>query len=135
MKVTPTLLAAAIAFTTLGGARAQAQAGPTQRQCSDLAVLTTAWQNFDTQDVNASLEEVDETAKQVAAALDQIALEVRGLSPAAFDQLRAAHSAVEAAIAAVPEEASGAMVQDRIATAKDNERFAYQNLMSNIVCP
>ena len=101
----------------------------------DLAVLTTAWQNFDTQDVNASLEEVDETAKQVAAALDQIALEVRGLSPAAFDQLRAAHSAVEAAIAAVPEEASGAMVQDRIATAKDNERFAYQNLMSNIVCP
>lgn len=135
MKLTPALFAAAIAFAALAHAPALAQVQPTPRQCRDVEALQVAFQNFDTQDVNASLEEVDEAAKQVAAALDQVALEVRGLSPAAFDQLRQAHAAVEAAIAAVPEGASNAMVQDRIATARDNERFAYQNLMGNLVCP
>jgi hypothetical protein len=135
MKLTWLWIAAALACATLAGAPAQAQVQPTPRQCRDLGVLAVAWQNFDTQDLNASLEEVDDAAKQVAAAMDQVALEVRALSPAAFDQLKQAHANVEAEIAAVPENASNAMVQDRIAMAKDNERFAYQNMMSNLFCP
>lgn len=135
MKLAWSLFAAMLACATLAGGRAQAQIQPTPRQCRDLGALEVAWQNFDTQDLNANLEEVDDAAKQVAAAMDQVALEVRALSPAAFDQLRQAHAAVEAAIAAVPENASNAMVQDRIAMAKDDERVAYQNLMSNVFCP
>lgn len=134
MNTKSALLGAAIAFAAFARADAQAQIEPTVRSCENFAALAAAWQNFATQDVNATLEQVDEAAQQVAGALDQVAVEARTMSPAAFDQLEVAHAAVEAAIGSVPRESTPEQILDRIATAKENERFAYQNLMSNIVC-
>jgi hypothetical protein len=129
------LIAAAIVFGASAHAGAKAQVEPPVPACKQLAGLATAWQNFDTQDVNATLEDVGEVARQVSLALDQAAAEVRPLSPAAFDQLQSAQEGVQAAIDAVPEEATSEQIQDSIASARENERFAYQNLMGNIVCP
>ena len=124
-----------MAFAALVHGHAQAQFDPTVRVCEDLAALEVAWQNFETQDVMATLEEVDQSAAQVSAALDGVAGETRIMSPAAFDQLTDAHRALEAAIDAVPAEATPSEIQDSIAIATENERFAYQNLMGNIACP
>jgi hypothetical protein len=129
------LIVAAIVFGASAHAGAKAQVEPTVPACKRLAGLATAWQNFDTQDVNATLEDVDEVSRQVSLALDQAAEEVRPLSPAAFDQLKIAQDGVQAAIDAVPEESTPEQIQDRIASAKEDAHFAYQNLMGNIVCP
>lgn len=135
MNTKSALAFAAIAAAALMRADAQAQVEPTQRDCQNLAALEVAVQNFETQDVNATLDEVAQTAQQVSAALDQIAAEAMAMSPAAFEQLKEAHENVLAAIDAVPDEATPEQILDRIASAKENERFAYQNLTSNIVCP
>jgi len=136
MDTKQALVVGAVAFATFAhAAGAKAQVEPTVQACKELSSLVAAWQNFETQDVNASLEEVREVAREVSAALDQAAGEARSSSPAAFAQLKETHSVVEAELAAVPEEATPEQIQDRIAIAKENERFAYQNLMGNIVCP
>lgn len=135
MKAKAASIGAAVALVALAHATAQAQFEPAMPVCQELAALEVAWLNFDTQNVNATPAEVQQAARQVSVALDRIEEAANQMSPAAFDQLRQAHATVESEIDEIGEEATPAQVQDSLAPAKENERFAYQNFTGNIVCP
>jgi hypothetical protein len=135
MNTTRTLLGAAVALAAFVQPAARAQVEPDMPVCEQLNELAVAWQNLDTQDVNATLGDVQVTTAQFSAALDRVADEANQMSPAAFAALRQAHQSFEATLATVPEDDTPAELQDRIALARDNERFAYQNFASNIFCP
>jgi hypothetical protein len=127
--------ALALALVASASMAARAQVQPTPAACERLGALEVAWLAFETQDVNAPLRRVYDDVRAVSAALEQFEAEARTLNPAAFDQLKQALGAVQAAIDALADHTAPAEVQAAIASAKDNARFAYQTLTVNLDCP